>query len=250
LQFRSEFCGIIPAAGSGERLGLPYPKELHSVEPSKLYIDYCLEQMANAGLQDVYIVVSPDKLSPMAQALGPRRRGLQLTYVERASYVSKSLIGSVLLGARRANYQLEYEKFLIMLPDTKMSCPDVAKTLISMQAPTFALFDTPDPSQFDSVYGAASSVSRIAVKIPVVDIHGSYKGTWGAFTLDMQAVVRLRKRLKATEASPTGDHHLTGNLIDADIRLGSQYYYVQLPGTYDDLGEWDRVHKYIGGLNA
>ena len=149
----SEFIGIIPAAGGGTRLGLPYPKELHSVEPGVLYVDYSLMQLREAGIKEAFVVTTSAKLGDLAKALMYERHGVKLHYVEVQPTDSKSLVGSVLRGCRRAEYRLEYEKFVVVLPDSKFGDHQAVKKLVEHgHEPSFLAFDCPDPSQFDSIY--------------------------------------------------------------------------------------------------
>lgn len=241
------FVGVIPAGGSGSRLGLPYPKELHSIEPGVLYIDYSLLQLAKAGVKKAYVVVSPEKLSPMASALYYERHGVELVYVERQPTDSRSLVGSVIRGCKRANYQEDHTKFVVVLPDTKMEYQGVVEELVNASAPCLALFDVPRPSDFDAVYGGGQLVSRVVVKQPVDDSK-AFRGTWGAFTIDYEAILRLRRLMKATPKSKTGDHHLMGELINQDVANGSQWFYLNVPGRYTDLGEWERIHSHVAEM--
>ncbi len=54
---------ILPAAGAGTRLGLPYPKELHRVEEGGSLIDYSLRHIWQAGeaIGSVTLTIVPGK---------------------------------------------------------------------------------------------------------------------------------------------------------------------------------------------
>ena len=54
---------ILPAAGAGTRLGLPYPKELHRVEEGASLIDYSLRHVRLAGeaVGSVTLTIVPGK---------------------------------------------------------------------------------------------------------------------------------------------------------------------------------------------
>ena len=49
---------ILPCAGEGTRLSLPYPKEIHSIEKNKSLIDYSFDLFANYGRRDVEFVIT------------------------------------------------------------------------------------------------------------------------------------------------------------------------------------------------
>ena len=49
---------ILPCAGEGTRLSLPYPKEVHSIEKNKSLIDYSFDLFSNYGRRDVEFVIT------------------------------------------------------------------------------------------------------------------------------------------------------------------------------------------------
>ena len=56
--------GLIPAAGKGVRLGLPYPKELYPVIRNNHYkpiSQFVVSNLTNAGLEHVVFVVNETK---------------------------------------------------------------------------------------------------------------------------------------------------------------------------------------------
>jgi hypothetical protein len=57
------FTYILPCAGSGPRLGLPYPKEIHRIEPDFSLIDYSLAHIrAKPDLvHEIVVVIVPGK---------------------------------------------------------------------------------------------------------------------------------------------------------------------------------------------
>jgi len=59
-----ELIGLIPAAGKGERLGFPFPKELYPVIENNHYkpvSHYILENMTSAGVKHITIVINDTK---------------------------------------------------------------------------------------------------------------------------------------------------------------------------------------------
>lgn len=57
------FTYILPCAGSGTHLGLPYPKEVHRIEPNFSLIDYSLAHVCeNPELaEEIVVVIVPGK---------------------------------------------------------------------------------------------------------------------------------------------------------------------------------------------
>lgn len=235
---------IIPAAGKGSRLGLPYPKELYSIEQGKLLIDYSLEQAANAGVYSAVIVTSEEKLRTMAQALGTVRCGVQLTYVTRTKDDSDSLPGSVIRGCRRAQ-TLGFERFVVALPDVYYEEPNAVKNLLDCPSPSFGLFSAP-AHLYDAVYQNEETgrLDHLRVKKPQDDSLGIFLGTWGLLLLDKATIARLRRLLLSTPAVETGDQHLLGELIDKDMKENA-WEALNIVGGYYDLGTWESVHKFV-----
>ena len=54
----SDLTVILPCAGEGTRLSLPYPKEVHSIEKNKSLIDYSFDLFSNYGRRDVEFVIT------------------------------------------------------------------------------------------------------------------------------------------------------------------------------------------------
>ena len=48
---------VMPAAGKGSRLGLPYPKEIMHLEENKALIDYSFDFFKNRSREEVEFVV-------------------------------------------------------------------------------------------------------------------------------------------------------------------------------------------------
>lgn len=57
------FTYILPCAGSGTRLGLPYPKEIHRIEPDYSLIDYSLAHVCAKPelVKEIVVVIVPGK---------------------------------------------------------------------------------------------------------------------------------------------------------------------------------------------
>ena len=49
---------VMPCAGEGTRLALPYPKEIFSIEKHKSLIDYTFDLFADYGRNDVQFVIT------------------------------------------------------------------------------------------------------------------------------------------------------------------------------------------------
>lgn len=84
-----ELIGLIPAAGEGSRLALPYPKELYPIVVGGKYkpvAQYTVEAMLLAGVRDIVWVINGGKHQLIDHFGDGHRYGAQFTYVvqERA----------------------------------------------------------------------------------------------------------------------------------------------------------------------
>ena len=104
---------ILPCAGEGTRLSLPYPKEVHSIEKNKSLIDYSFDLFSNYGRRDVEFVIT----------LNENKTDI-LKYLSR--YKSRFNISFTFFNPAETEYtgsiksakHLFGEKNLVLLPDT------------------------------------------------------------------------------------------------------------------------------------
>ena len=79
-----ELIGLIPAAGKGVRLGLPYPKELYPVIRDNRYkpvSQFVLDNLTAAGLRHVVFVVNETKHQLLGYFGNGQRFGCHISYV-------------------------------------------------------------------------------------------------------------------------------------------------------------------------
>lgn len=76
--------GLIPAAGKGVRLGLPYPKELYPIIRENRYkpvAQFVVDNLTTAGLEHIVIVVNETKHQLIGYFGGGQRFGCRISYV-------------------------------------------------------------------------------------------------------------------------------------------------------------------------
>ena len=79
-----ELIGLIPAAGKGVRLGLPYPKELYPVIRNNHYkpiSQFVVDNLTNAGLKHIVFVVNETKHQLMGYFGSGMRFNCTISYV-------------------------------------------------------------------------------------------------------------------------------------------------------------------------
>lgn len=83
--------GIIPCAGQGTRLGLPFPKELlPDIKHFYYYpiMQYTLDGMIRAGIQDIIVTLSPQKNKIMEYLGNGKKWGISISYVVHPEPIS------------------------------------------------------------------------------------------------------------------------------------------------------------------
>ena len=104
---------ILPCAGEGTRLSLPYPKEIHSIEKNKSLIDYSFDLFANYGRRDVeFVITLNENKTEILRYLSryKSRFNISFTYFNPAE--------TEYTGSIKSAKHLFGEKNLVLLPDT------------------------------------------------------------------------------------------------------------------------------------
>lgn len=86
-----ELIGLIPAAGKGIRLGLPYPKELYPVIRNNHYkpiAQFVVDNLTAAGLQHVVFVINETKHQLIGFFGAGHRFGCHISYVVQESRIN------------------------------------------------------------------------------------------------------------------------------------------------------------------
>ncbi len=151
--------GLIPAAGKGVRLGLPYPKELYPIIRDNRYkpvSQFVLDNLVTAGVKDVVFVINETKHQLIGYFGDGHRFGCNVAYVvqeERAVEGQSTSPG--LAHALDAAYHLVRNRTIFFgMADTIMEPRDVFARAWS-QAPEadviLILFPTSRPEKFGMV---------------------------------------------------------------------------------------------------
>ena len=125
-----ESIGLVPAAGKGLRLNLPYPKELYPVIRGNRYkpvAEFVMDNLRAAGAGHVVVVVNETKHQLIGYFGDGQRFGFDISYVvqeQNGSVGSSTSPG--LAGALDCGYHLVKDKTVLFgMPDTLMEPQDV-----------------------------------------------------------------------------------------------------------------------------
>lgn len=244
-----ELIGLIPAAGKGLRLGLPYPKELYPVIQDNHYkpiSQFVLDNLTNAGLKHIVFVINETKHQLVGFFGNGQRFGCHISYVvqEQALREGKSTSPG-LADALDSAYHLTRGKTVyfgmadtIMRPNSifdyaqKQSLPEDDVILV--------LFDTTRPEKFGMVRTDADGV--------VVEIVDKPRQTdltrmWGCILWRPRFTEYLHE---SVQAGLSDFALIMNNAIQGGFRFRGVYIpqgsYIDL-GTYDEIMEMDRQFR-------
>lgn len=157
---KEELIGLIPAAGKGVRLGLPYPKELYPVIRNNHYkpiSQFVVDNLTNAGLSHIVFVVNETKHQLMGYFGSGQRFGCNISYVVQEVIEGKTKSTSPgLAHALDSAYHLTAGKTVFFgMADTLMHPTGVFARSYEAAAPEddviLALFTTTRPEKFGMV---------------------------------------------------------------------------------------------------
>ena len=168
-----DWIGLIPAAGKGMRLGLPYPKELYPVIRNNRYkpvAQFVVENLVFGGVKHVVFVVNETKSQLMGYFGNGSRFGCHTSYVVQEPFdLHNQSTSPGLAHALDAAYHLTHNKTVFFgMADTIMQPNDLFLQVYQAAGPeadvVLALFPTSHPEKFGMVEWQSDRVTRIVDK--------------------------------------------------------------------------------------
>lgn len=222
--------GIIPAAGSGTRMG-PFtnaiPKELLPVG-DKAVIEHAVESMKLAGIKDIAIVVSPHKHG-ISDYLGSGKRfGVRLTYVVQDERLG--LANAILAGEHVTN-----GRFAVVLGDNffypKSFLKDLVEYHIDQQAnATIGVGKVKDVTRHGIITPEGNRIADIVEK-PSIEEATSNLGAIGIYVFESEIFDAIRK----TKPGFKNEFQLTDS-IRVLISEKKRVLYKVIEGIHIDVG--------------
>ena len=112
----SNLTAILPAAGKGTRLNLPYPKEILRLDQDHALIDNCFNFFRDYGRKDVeFVVVINEKKPELLSYLGKYKDRFNISFIYQNPNEHEYT------GAIKSARPLFGEYNLVLLPDTLMT---------------------------------------------------------------------------------------------------------------------------------
>lgn len=232
-----EIIGLIPAAGQGTRLGLPFPKELWPLPAQAGYVPVAfrsVEMLLAAGVRRIVIVTSPEKPGIMRYFGDGSRFGTEFIYMcqEATPRGGKS---AGLAEALDCAYGVTMNKHVaFVMPDTYVHPTNSMEQLV-LNADgadlVLGLFPTDKPHKFGMVRTDGNRAAEIIDKPSQTDL----TLMWGIIVWSPRFSDHFRACMQedAPDFATVMNRAITSGLDVRATEIKSGHY-IDF-GTYDDL---------------
>lgn len=238
---KEELIGLIPAAGKGVRLGLPYPKELYPIIRDNRYkpvAQFVFDNLTSTGLDHVVFVINETKHQLVGYFGNGQRFGAHISYVVQEQAQGKDQSTSPgLAHALDSGYYLTRNKTVCFgMADTIMQPGNVFQTALQAARPEddviLVLFETERPEKFGMVrMDGDGRVLEIVDKPRKTDL----TTMWGCI------IWRPRFTEYLHEAVCNGVSDFA-NIMNSALKDGFKFRGVEIVGgTYIDLGTYEEI---------
>ena len=237
---------LIPAAGFGSRLGLPYPKELHGVFKGQSLIDLSVDAAVESfGKPEEIVLVSRIDKGALNQYVREKgaRLGCRVICVNNDD-PKKEYTHSIELAAASANYPLQ----LLILPDSYIQFPPNAKQNVAGNmiegASTMFYKNVANREEVATKgaidIGADGRWCKYHDKPGISDSTEQYCGYWTGFFFFDPEVSLINEFCKMTR----GQKKIDRECQDANLFFAKFGIPLEVE-EYIDLGEWSSLHRFI-----
>jgi len=232
-----DIIGVIPAAGQGMRLGLPFPKELWPLPGQKKYVPVAfrsVEVLRAANITRIAIITSPIKPAIMNYFGDGSRFGVEIIYACQEVFSEKGKSPGLSRAIDCAYPILESRRVAFVMPDTYVYPKDCFRQLIDGAGNAdlvLGLFLTDKPHKFGMVKTHGSIVLEIIDKPTKTDL----RLMWGIMLWSSRFSDHLRACMKdnAPDFATVMNRAITKNMSVRAIEIvGGKYLDF---GTYEDV---------------
>jgi len=244
---REEIIGLIPAAGKGVRLGLPYPKELYPVIKDNHYkpiSQFVLTNMIVAGLDHIVFVINETKHQLIGYFGDGHRFGCHISYVvqEPIDNLNKSTSPGLAHALDSAYHLIKDKTVLFGMADTIMQPTDVFKQAFEASSSDddviLILFNTEHPEKFGMV---RTNMNDQVIEIIDKPSKTELKKMWGCIIWRSRFTEHMHDCVNQKSISDFA--YIMNTAIKNDLKFRGFYVndgvYIDL-GTYEEIMEFDR----------
>ncbi len=245
-----ELIGLIPAAGKGLRLKLPYPKELYPVIRDNRYkpvAQFVLENLVIGGVQHVVFVINETKSQLIGYFGNGSRFGCNTSYVVQEFTENEGRSTSPgLAHALDSAYHLVRGKTVFFgMADTIIQPKDAFAYGYSQAQPEddaiLCLFSTEFPEKFGMVRLDGDRVLKIVDKPKLTDL----KLMWGCILWRPRFTEFLHHAIQQRQLTDFAE------IMNEAILSGLHFRGVLIPsGNYIDLGTYQEIMELDSRLRG
>lgn len=236
--------GLIPAAGKGVRLGLPYPKELYPIIRENRYkpvSQFVVDNLVAAGVTDIVFVINETKHQLLGYFGDGRRFGCNISYaVQEGSAGDGQSTSPGLAHALDSAYHLVRNRAVFFgMADTIMEPSNVfARAWASASADddvVLVLFPTVRPEKFGMV--RTDGDNRV---LEIVDKprHTSLTEMWGCIIWRPRFTEHLHVSVRNRGSSDFA--RILNEAIGSGMRVRG---FPVTEGSYVDLGTYEEIKE-------
>ncbi len=241
-----ELIGLVPAAGKGVRLGLPYPKELYPIIRQNRYkpvAQFILDNITAAGVRHVAFVINETKHQLMGFFGNGNRFDCDITYAvqEAPPQTGQSRTPGLAHGMDAAYHQVRGKTVVFGMADTIMRPEDVFSQILSVAAEYkdddafFGLFHAEYPEKAGMV---RMDEDRRILEIVDKPQHTDLTEMWGCLVWRPPFTEHWHDCVANQDE---GDY---GTIMNLAIKAGLRLRGVSIPGgTYTDLGTYEELSE-------
>lgn len=247
-----DFIGLVPAAGKGVRLGLPYPKELYPVIRNNHYkpiAQFVISNLTAAGLQHVVFVVNETKHQLIGYFGDGHRFGCRISYVvQEPQNRDGNSTSPGLAHALDSAYHLTRGKTVYFgMADTIMQPEDVYSRAYRAASPEddviLVLFTTERPEKFGMV---KRDLQQRVIEIIDKPLETDLTEMWGCIIWRQRFTEYLHESICQFGRSDFAQ--IMNDAIAAGLQFRGIHIndglYIDL-GTYEEIMELDRRYREV-----
>jgi len=241
--------GLVPAAGQGVRLGLPYPKELYPIIRDNRYkpvSQFVLDNLVVSGVTEVVFVINETKHQLLGYFGDGRRFGCNISYAvqERGSAAEQSTSPGLAHALDSAYHLVRNRIVFFGMADTIMEPQGVFARAWQAEGDradvVLVLFPTLRPEKFGMVrMDGEHRVLEIVDKPRQTDL----TDMWGCIIWRPQFTEHLHESVRTRGISDFA--RILNDAIAAGLRVRG---HAVAGGSYADLGTYDEIRELDAAL--
>ncbi|MDI6825936.1 MAG: sugar phosphate nucleotidyltransferase [Candidatus Aenigmarchaeota archaeon] len=245
---KTEFIGLIPAAGEGTRM-YPFsravPKEMYPIL-GKPVIEHCIDNLREGGIKQIFMIVGHQKGALMDYVGDGSFYGVNVAYIYQ---LKRKGLGHAILQAE----EWIKKPFVTLLGDSFIEPKKEIQNLMKLHTEkrpiaTVLLFKVNTPvgygiAKFKSVENNSGPIEKLVEKPSLKEaeefkINDEYYALCGAYAFES----RIFDFIRRTRPGKKREIQITDS-IQLALEEGERVYGVILNGKYLDIGKWHTVFK-------